>query len=113
MSTIIEKQATYVTKVVGYGPKLRLVKTPDGVLHIDVREHPRCTWFLEGDSFYCSHDESEVVLYTEDHMDFTGHYQTDSRGYACAECGEPLDGSPEEDRLDAIAERHLMEVLEK
>ncbi len=69
-------------------------------MKIDIYDQPNCTWELDGDSFYCTHDEKEVVEYTNDHMGFNGHYQTEDEGYACAECGESLDGSPAEDALD-------------
>lgn len=80
---------------------------------INVYEYPNCTWFMDGDSFFCSHDEVEIVDYVEDHLGFQGHYQTESQGYACAECEEPLEGSPDEDRADALAEMQLMEALGK
>lgn len=97
---MIQNRDSYKTRVVGYGPKLNNVRTPDGVVHIDVRDIPSCLWELDGDTFYCTHDEIEVVEYTQDHLGVSGHYQTESDGYACAECGEPLEGSPAEDKLD-------------
>lgn len=78
-------------------------------MNINVMHYPNCTWTLEGVSFFCAHDEIEVVEYVEDHMGI----ETRIEGYACAECGEPLDGSPAEDRADAIAEQQLMELLNK
>jgi len=79
---------------------------------INVREIPNCTWILEGDSFYCTHDEVEIVTYYDDCIDIvTGdYYETMHEGYACAECGAPLDGTLEDDQ-DYIAEEQLMEVL--
>lgn len=103
----------YKSRVVGYGVKLRNVRTPDGVLHIDVRDVPNCTWALDGDAFYCTHDETEIVDYTVDYMTFDGPDQYEVQGYACAECGESLDGSPAEDRAEALAESQLMEMLGK
>ena len=99
---MIEQRDNYKTRVVGYGPKLNKVRTPDGVLHIDVRDVPNCTWELEGDTFFCTHDELEVVDYVEDHLGFQGHYQTEHKGYQCADpdCEEPVEGSPEEDAID-------------
>jgi hypothetical protein len=69
-------------------------------MKINVYEYPSCTWELEDGSFYCTHDEIEVVDYVTDHMGFNGHYQIEQSGYACAECGESLEGSPAEDLLD-------------
>jgi len=80
---------------------------------IKVVEYPSCTWEMDGDAFYCTHDEVEVVTYTNDHMGFQGHYQTEEDGYACAGCEEPLEGSPAEDRADALAEMQLMDALGK
>lgn len=74
---------------------------------------PSCTWSLDGETFFCTHDEVEVTEYTEDHLGANGHYQTNHLGYACAECGEPLDGDPIADRNDYLAESQLMEMLGK
>lgn len=75
-------------------------------MKIQVTEIPNCTWELEGDTFYCTHDEFEVVDYVEDHLGFDGHYQTESKGYQCADpdCEEPIEGSPEEDAYDPDSE---------
>ena len=70
-------------------------------MKINVYESPNSTWVLDGDTFFCSHDEIDVVQYVQDHMGFDGHYQTEESVYECAECGEQLEGSPEEDRYDA------------
>lgn len=71
---------------------------------------PNCTWELEGDAFYCTHDEFEVVDYVEDHLGFNGHYQTEHKGYQCADpdCEEPIDGSPEEDAYDPDSEFEIL-----
>lgn len=71
-------------------------------MNINVIEVPNCTWGLEGDSFFCTHDELDVVECVQDHMGFNGHYQTESKGYICADpdCEEPVEGSPEEDAHD-------------
>jgi len=94
---MIKQLDTYATRVIGYGPKLNKVRTPDGVLHIDVRDVPSCTWMLDGGSFFCTHNEVEVEEFAENHIGYQGHYQTKSLGYFCAECDKPLEGSPEED----------------
>lgn len=82
-------------------------------MKIKVIEIPNSTWELEGDTFYCTHDEIEIVEYTDDHLGPDGHYQTEHLGYACADCGEPLEGSPEADRADYEAEMQIMEMLGK
>jgi len=71
-------------------------------MKIKVYEYPNCTWELEDGVFYCIHDEFEVEEFTTDHMGFDGHYQTESLGYVCSDpdCGEVLEGSPEEDVID-------------
>lgn len=76
------------------------------MVKINVREITTCTWELEGDTFYCTHDEMYVEDFVEDHIGFQGHYQTESLGYVCADpdCREVLEGSPEEDRADAQAD---------
>lgn len=82
-------------------------------MKIPIIEHTTCTWELDGDTFFCTHDERVILDYTEDHMGLMGHYQTESQGYACAECFEPLEGNPEEDRAEALAESQLMDLLDK
>lgn len=71
-------------------------------MKIKVYEIPNCIWELEGNSFYCTHDEREIESFTADHMGFDGHYQTEEDGYVCADpdCGEVLEGSPAEDSID-------------
>lgn len=71
-------------------------------MQVKIYEYPNCTWKLEGDTFFCTHDEVEIETFTEDHMGFNGHYQTESEAYVCAECGEILDGCPAEDRAEAM-----------
>lgn len=84
------------------------------VKHIKVKYIPSCTWELDGETFFCLHDEDiDIVDYVENHLGISGHYQTESKGYACADCGEPLDGDPEADRADYEAEMQLMELLDK
>lgn len=83
------------------------------VTHISIYNHPNCTWVMEDDIFVCTHDIEEIVEYVEDHLGINGPYQTEYMGYACAECGEPLEGSPEQDREELMAEQRLMELLGK
>lgn len=99
---MIENRDNYKTRVVSYGTKLNKVRTPDGVLHIDVRDVPNCTWELEGDTFFCTHDEFEIVDCVEDFMTIDGPDQRESKGYQCADpdCKDPMEGSPEEDSVD-------------
>ena len=84
------------------------------VKHIKIEYIPSCTWEFEGGMFFCLHDEDmEIVDYVEDHLGISGHYQTESKGYVCADCGEQLEGDPEADRADYEAECQLMELLDK
>lgn len=78
-------------------------------MKINVYTYPSCTWELEGDTFYCIHDEREIESFTTDHMGFEGHYQTEEDGYVCADvdCGEVLEGSPAEDRADYLADAEM------
>lgn len=69
-------------------------------MNIRVTEIPNCTWILEGDSFWCTHSEKEVVLDTIHYMTYDGPDEYDVEGYACAECGVPLEGFPMLDRAD-------------
>lgn len=82
---------------------------------IKVEDLTNCTWKLEGSNFYCTHDENEIVKYYEDYtMDLYGNIEEiETSGYACAECGEPLEGDPEYDHEDLIAESQLMDILGK
>lgn len=64
---------------------------------INVIVYPNCTWELEGDSFYCTHDEIEITDYINDHIGFDGHYQTEGKCLVCAECGEDLEMPLEEE----------------
>lgn len=111
---MIENRDSYKTRVVGYGQKLNRVRTPDGVLHIDVRDVPNCTWELEGDTFFCAHDETEIEDGVEDHMGFEGHYQTEYTYYICADpdCEEPLEGSPAEDAYERMVDAQIDEARE-
>ena len=87
---------------------------------IDCPEHPGQHWA----TLYCyphkyagiwecgitgtsdSHDhhddpdaEIEIETFTQDHLGFQGHYQTESRGYICGGkngCGITLEGDPDE-----------------
>lgn len=80
---------------------------------IDVLEVPTCTWVLDGTSFFCSHDETEVVTFIEDKFGPLGHYEDAYLGYACVECYAPLEGDPAADKLEYEAEIQLMELLGK
>lgn len=82
-------------------------------MNIRIRYEPTCTWELDGGSFWCTHDEIEVVDYTYTSMSWDGPVEHESQGYACVECGEPLEGSPDADRAEMLAEAQLMEMLGK
>lgn len=83
------------------------------VIHIPIEYIQTSTWELDGGVFHCAHDDIEVVSYIEDYNGANGHYQTEYRGYACYYCGESVDGNPDIDRQDMIAEMQLMELLDK
>lgn len=67
---------------------------------IHVKDIPNCTWELEGDSFFCTHDEIEIETFEVDTMRNGEHDTYETEGYVCAECGEDLEGNPAEDRYD-------------
>lgn len=113
MKRVIQERDSYKTKVGTSRKYLDLVRTPDGVLHIDVLEIPNCTWTLVDDCFMCSHDDYEVETFTDDHFGFDGHYQSSYEGYVCIECGEALEGSPEEDKYDNMVDAQIMSALGK
>lgn len=75
-------------------------------MKIRVIEIPNCTWELEGDTFYCTHDETpNIEDGVEDYYDpgdYYGHGQREFKVYVCADpdCEEVLEGSPEEDAYD-------------
>lgn len=81
-------------------------------MRINVYEYPNSTWELDGDSFFCTHDEVEVLDYVTDHLGFQGHYQREHLGYFCAECEEPLEGSPEEDAYESMIDAQIAEARE-
>lgn len=70
-------------------------------------------WVLEGDTFFCTHDEIEVVDTSYMIMAYDGPEEVEGQGYACAECGESLEGSPAEDRADYLAELEVDRMRDK
>lgn len=73
-------------------------------MKIRVHFAPSCIWVLEGDTFFCTHNETIIVDTSYMIMTYDGPDEVESQGYTCAECGEPLEGSPAEDRADYLAE---------
>ena len=69
-------------------------------MKINVIEKPS-VWELDGDSFFCNHIERIVVESEGMTMGFDGPVEHKSHGYECVECGEVLEGSPEEDAYDS------------
>ena len=59
-------------------------------MKINVREE-NSTWKLDGDTFFCEHEEVEVVDCVQDHMGFDGHYQTEYKINVCCDCGSEVD----------------------
>lgn len=59
---------------------------------------------MDGDSFYCKHDEEPLIVgYEDPRMDLGGNISYDyTKGYVCADpdCDKTLEGSPEEDSID-------------
>lgn len=80
---------------------------------IEIHQCPTCTWELEGNTFQCTHDQVEVVRFVDDNFGPNGHYETYYNGYACLECGATVEGNPDEDEQEYIAEIKLMEALGK
>lgn len=113
MKKVIEKRDSYRTMVYSSRKNTSLVRTPDNVLHIDIYEVPTSTWYLADDCFMCSHDNIEVEEFIEDNFGFDGHYQTSYEGYVCVECGEGVEGSPEEDRYENMVDTQIMDSLGK
>lgn len=69
-------------------------------MKINIYEVPSCTWVLDGDTFFCTHDEVEIEQYETPYMTVDGVDFYDSEGYVCAECGEPVEGDPAADRAE-------------
>lgn len=59
-------------------------------MKINVREE-HTTWKLDGDTFFCEHEEVELVDFVQDHMGFDGHYQTEHQMYVCSDCDEEVE----------------------
>lgn len=78
--------------------------TRDNEIHIDVQYIPSSAWVLDGNNFFCAHDNIEIVNCTDDYAISDGYSPTDSRRYACAECAELLDGDPVADDEEHFAE---------
>ena len=75
------------------------------MLKIPVFFYPSCEWVLDGEFFFCSHNERTIFHFTNNRIDALGNlYETETPGYVCAECGEELEGFPELDHAEAIEE---------
>ena len=74
-------------------------------MNIKVTVIPNCTWELEDNKFYCTHDEFEIETFIQDHLGADGHYQTETVIYVCSDCGEIVEGPPEDDMSDEEYER--------
>lgn len=83
-------------------------------MKIKVIEIPNCTWELEDDTFYCTHDEFTVETFEVDTMRNGEHDTYETQGYVCADpdCEEVLEGSPEEDAIDEDWEYERMRDYE-
>lgn len=76
-------------------------------MKINVYYQPTCTWVLDGENFFCTHDLVEIVEDVTDYMTPDGPDQFEIEHYACVECGETLEGSPDEDRLESLADLYM------
>lgn len=85
-------------------------------MNIAVDIIPSTTYKLIGNEFYCSHDEKVIDVYYE-YPSYWSPVEVEKQGYYCAGCGEPLEGDPELERreylAEAEAEAQLMEILGK
>lgn len=69
---------------------------------------------VTGSSDSCEHpngSEIETVEVDDSHPDRNDGYSYEI--YVCVDCQETMDGSPAEDRAEAIAEQQIMEALGK
>ena len=61
----------------------------------------------------CPHEELVIDDWTTVRPSPDGPIEESGKGYYCVACGEPIEGNPEEDRKESIAEANLMELLGK
>lgn len=87
------------------------------MVSITVIQEPSSTYELIGNEFYCTHDERVIDTYYVEYPSYYGAHEVEKQGYYCVSCGEPLEGDPEAERAEAIAEAEaeaqLMELLGK
>lgn len=83
---------------------------------INVKQPYQSSWILNEDGeFECAHDDSRVETFEVDTMRNGEHDTYEQRGYVCADydCEAELDGNPDEDRAEALADMQIMEALGK
>lgn len=86
-------------------------------MKIAIKETETATWQLNEDNeFECTHDAGSTVETVEVDTMRNGEHDTyEQRIYVCVDpdCEAELDGSPDEDRADALADMQIMEALGK
>lgn len=82
---------------------------------IDIKYVDAATYILNEDSeFECLHDEGTHVETVEVDTMRNGEHDTyEVRIYVCDTCDAEVDGDPDADRADALADMQIMEALGK
>lgn len=71
-------------------------------------------WLNEDNEFECLHDEGTHVETVEVDTMRNGEHDTyEVRIYVCDTCDAEVDGDPDADRADALADMQIMEALGK
>ena len=86
------------------------------MIHIEIKQPEQSSWILNEDwQFECAHDDSRVETGEVDVMRNGEHDTDEVRYYVCADydCEAELDGNPDEDRADYLADMQTMEALGK
>lgn len=85
-------------------------------MKITVNQPGQSSWKLNEDGeFECAHDDSRVETFEVDTMRNGEHDTYEVRGYVCADydCEAELDGDPDEDRAEHLADMQIMEARGK
>jgi hypothetical protein len=82
---------------------------------IDIKYVDAATYILNEDNeFECLHDEGTHVETVEVDTMRNGEHDTyEVRIYVCDTCDAEVDGDPDADRADALADMQIMEALGK
>lgn len=79
-------------------------------MQITVKQPEQSSWILNEDGdFECAHDDSRVETFEVDTMRNGEHDTYEVRGYVCADydCEAELDGDPDTDRAEYLAEKQI------